>query len=101
MEEQKKKGRPTWKMVGALNKQVADLREELCIIHLKYKHLTEEYNSQKNLITTLEQSNQLMEEEMNRVKKDRDHLSSLHSKLSIENLRLKTRGFFARVFNVF
>lgn len=78
MEEKKKRWRPSLTAYRELEKDNADLRSHLL---------------------TLQQSNTLMEEELNKLRSKVELMKGTSDTLAKELHRLSSRGFFARLFN--
>lgn len=85
MAETKKRFRPSLTAYRALENEVSELKEELA-----------KYITMKN---TLEKSNELMEQELDRVRKSNIELGKLNGQLCNELQAIKSRGFWKRLFN--
>ena len=86
MAEKKKRFRPTLTAYRALENEVSTLKEENAKL-LSKNHV-------------LEQSNELMEAELKRLRNALDEIIKSYALLGAEMAMLKARGFWARVFNL-
>ena len=95
----KKRIRATWRMVHELERQRDDLSERLndeVAISNHRLELVKQLTSEKS---TLEQSNALMEQELNLCRSRIGVLEEIADNRAVEVERLKSRGFFDRLFN--
>lgn len=91
--EEKKRVRPTWAMVKALEDKVKEKDELLALFMERYIHYRD-----KNDV--LEKSNKLMEDEMERLRNNLEVQRKNCKKHFILLQTLKRRGFWARLFNI-
>ena len=91
--EEKKRVRPTWAMVKALEDKVKEKDELLALFMERYIHYRD-----KNDV--LEKSNKLMEDEMERLRNSLEVQRKNCKKHFILRQTLKKRGFWARLFNI-
>ena len=116
----KKRVRPTLCQIRLLEEKVR-LLDEIIITHCKEKSelkdhldevkgcnekmakdlaiLQEDNEKLKAKNTTIEQSNKLMEDELNRQKRANENLSAFNDQYKKRITELENRGFWARVFN--
>jgi len=116
----KKRVRPTLRQIRLLEEKVR-LLDEIIITHCKEKSelkdhldevkgcnekmakdlaiLQEDNEKLKAKNTTLEQSNKLMEDELDRQKRTNENLSAFNDQYKKRITDLENRGFWARVFN--
>ncbi len=90
--EEKKRVRPTVAQVKALTEECERLKNEA-------KESLEREKEIVSKIRVLEQSNSLIGEEIERLRKENKRLSLVNSSLNKEIQLIKCRGFWARVFN--
>lgn len=93
MEEKKKRVRPTVAQVKTLVEECKKMQSEVEEGLGREARLMEK-------ISVLEKSNVLIGEEMERLRAANKHLSEINIQLSEELQSVKSRGFFARVFNL-
>lgn len=97
--EEKKRIRATWRMVHELERQRDDLQERLNDEVAISKHqsgLVEQLTAENS---ALRQSNALMEQELNLCRSRIGVLEEIADNRAVEVERLKSRGFFDRLFN--
>lgn len=110
MAEKKKRFRPTLTAYRELEKKVNELKidlEHAVFVSNEVRNandrLSRELNtvksSCKDEISTLEKSNELMEQELTHLRKVNASLRRECKKLGSELLAVRSRGFWARVFN--
>jgi hypothetical protein len=92
MAETKKRFRPTLTAYRALENEVSKFKEMNARLIGDNQSLVDKNH-------TLEQSNTLMEQELDRVRKANLELCTLSSRLSNELREIKSRGFWKRLFN--
>lgn len=101
MAEAKKRFRPTLTAYRALESENSELKEEIARLRQYREDLVplDKHNDLMAKSHALEQSNTLMEQELDRVRKANLELGTLSSQLSNELREIKSRGFWKRVFN--
>lgn len=102
MAEKKKRFRPTVTAYRALEDENSKLKEEIARLKQFRNDLVplEKYNEVLAKNKVLEQSNTLMEAELGRLQRANIQLGKMVAKFSNELLVIKSRGFWARVFNL-
>ena len=98
--EKKKRFRPTVTAYRKLEEELAETKQRLSnhlSANLRYAEDIAKFTSK---VSALECSNRLMEEELERVRKDKRDLIERCKELINERQKLKSRGFWARVFNL-
>lgn len=113
--EKKKRFRPTVTAYRALEKENSELKEKLVRYKLMQDHvsrpkyeavliikesLSTELDQLKVKYNTLLKSNKLLEEELDRVREANKELSKMNKQFCYELQVIKSRGFWARVFNL-
>lgn len=90
--EEKKRVRPTWAMIKALEDKVKEKDELLQLYGERYSMATDK-------VDVLEKSNKLMEQELDRLRDELETQRKNNKKHWILWQKLKRRGFWARLFN--
>lgn len=99
MEEKKKRVRPTLTQMRQLEKDLSTAREACRQQLVVITNQEEQIKELKRKNRTLEVSNQLLEEEIERLKDSNSSLFTSGVKKTQKILKLKSRKFWARVFN--
>lgn len=98
--EKKKRFRPTVTAYRELEEELAETKQRLSnhlSANVRYAEDIAKFTSK---VSALENSNRLMEEELEGVRKDKRDLIERCKELINERQELKSRGFWARVFNL-
>lgn len=98
--EKKKRFRPTVTAYRELEEELAETKQRLSnhlSANVRYAEDIQKFSRQ---VSALERSNRLMEEELERVRKANTELAKLNCQLCKELQVIKSRGFWARVFNL-
>lgn len=113
MEEKKKRWRPSLTAYRELEKKLAEQiegtsqlvkdcdawREKYCELEKQVTGLKAWNGDSSDKISVLDQSNKLMEEELNRVRNQRDELQKVNQRNLAYIERMESRGWFARLLN--
>lgn len=99
MEEGKKRYRPSLGAYRALENEVSELREQLRLSERSEKLVSEELREVIGKNRTLEQSQRGMEQARKDMLAEIARLSNALEHSQADVLRLRSRGFWARVFN--
>ena len=99
MEEKKKRVRPTLTQMRQLEKDFESAREACRQQLVVITNQEEQIKELKRKNRTLEVSNQLLEEEIERLKESNSSLFTSGVRKTQKILKLKSRKFWARVFN--
>lgn len=87
------------KAVSKQKVEIAGLKDQYRLQMEADKCLSERIQTLKDKVGTLEQSNNLVEEELKRVKHAAESLSEFNDQYKKRITELENRGFWARVFN--
>ena len=99
-QEKKKRVRPTLTQMRQLQKELADVKDSYRKQLTADNDMAEQINELKRKNKTLEASNFLLKEEIERLNRRNGNLLDTLGRKSEKLLLLKTRKFWARVFNM-
>ena len=98
--EKKKRFRPTVTAYRALEEELKITKQQLSNHMASNSRYMEDIAKFTSKVSTLEHSNRLLKEELDRVREANKELSKTNKQLCDELQVIKSRGFLARVFNL-